>query len=163
MIDPITDEMIAALEMAAKEATPGPWTCYQPKGYSFDQINADNGSCVASDVDALYSTGNGPYIAAANPTTILSLIARLRAAEEDLDTWKSVFPDIAPDNVLPDRSVLEAQNATLKEQVERLREALKPFADAADDADQNPMSEMNGGIRCPIRYLRRARAALEDK
>ena len=42
-------------------------------------------------------------------------IERLR---DELDTWMSVFPDIAPESVLPDRSNLEKE-------IERLREALK--------------------------------------
>jgi hypothetical protein len=41
-------------------------------------------------------------------------IERLR---DELDTWMSVFPDIAPESVLPDRSNLEKE-------IERLREAL---------------------------------------
>ncbi len=39
---------------------------------------------------------------------------------EDLDTWKSVFPDIAPDRVLPDRSLLEAENERLRSALDRL-------------------------------------------
>lgn len=37
---------------------------------------------------------------------------------EELSIWKSVFPDIAPSSVLPDRSLLEAE-------IERLRAALE--------------------------------------
>lgn len=47
-----------------------------------------------------------------------SEIERLR---EELSIWKSVFPDIAPRSVLPDRSLLEAENA-------RLRAALREIA-----------------------------------
>jgi hypothetical protein len=54
--------------------------------------------------------------------------ARLR---EDLDIWKSVFPDIAPENVLPDRSTLEAENA-------RLREALRLYGDRIAMANAPP-------------------------
>jgi|SanBayMetagenome_1026888.scaffolds.fasta_scaffold04503_8 ElaB/YqjD/DUF883 family membrane-anchored ribosome-binding protein len=54
-------------------------------------------------------------------------IERLR---EELDTWKSVFPDIAPDRVLPDRSLLEAEN-------ERLRAALEAVDEALNDAAQD--------------------------
>lgn len=40
--------------------------------------------------------------------------ARIAELEDELDTWKSVFPDIAPDRVLPDRSLLEARIAKLE-------------------------------------------------
>jgi len=39
-------------------------------------------------------------------------IARLK---DELDTWQSVFPDIVPDRVLPDRSLLEAEIARLRD------------------------------------------------
>ena len=39
----------------------------------------------------------------------------LYAAQQELATWKSVFPDIAPDSVLPDRSLLVAANAQLRD------------------------------------------------
>jgi transposase len=37
-------------------------------------------------------------------THIDVLTARIAELEEEVDTWKSVFPDIAPERVLPDRS-----------------------------------------------------------
>jgi hypothetical protein len=54
--------------------------------------------------------------------------ARLRV---DLDIWMSVFPDIAPENVLPDRSTLEAENA-------RLRESLRLYGDRIAMANAPP-------------------------
>jgi uncharacterized coiled-coil DUF342 family protein len=45
-------------------------------------------------------------------------IERLR---KELDTWKSVFPDIAPERVQPDRSKLERE-------IERLRTALRKIS-----------------------------------
>ena len=56
-------------------------------------------------------------------------ITRLRAENErlteELSIRKSVFPDIAPERVLPDRSKLEAEN-------ERLREALRKGGEAVE-------------------------------
>lgn len=53
--------------------------------------------------------------------TSIEAADRIEALEEELSIWKSVFPDIAPERVLPDRSLLEAEN-------ERLRAALQDIA-----------------------------------
>lgn len=53
------------------------------------------------------------------------LTAELGKAEEELSTWQSVFPDIAPDRVLPDRSKLEAE---LLAEVRRLEADLQVIA-----------------------------------
>lgn len=50
------------------------------------------------------------------------LKAEIERLREELDTWQSVFPDIAPERVLPDRSRLHAEIA-------RLRAALSRIAD----------------------------------
>lgn len=42
--------------------------------------------------------------------------ARIAELEEELSIWKSVFPDVAPERVLPDRSKLE--NSLLKAEME---------------------------------------------
>jgi len=39
---------------------------------------------------------------------------------DELDTWMSVFPDIAPESVLPDRSNLEKEIERLRKRVELL-------------------------------------------
>lgn len=41
---------------------------------------------------------------------------RIAELEEELSIWKSVFPDVAPERVLPDRSKLE--NSLLKTEME---------------------------------------------
>jgi hypothetical protein len=51
-------------------------------------------------------------------------IERLR---DELDTWMSVFPDLAPESVLPDRSNLEKE-------IERLREALHQISLASQSS-----------------------------
>jgi hypothetical protein len=45
----------------------------------------------------------------------------IQSLRDELVVWQSVFPDIAPEAVLPDRAKLEAENA-------KLRNALRPFA-----------------------------------
>ena len=52
-------------------------------------------------------------------------IERLR---DELDTWMSVFPDLAPESVLPDRSNLEKE-------IERLRETLRRIANDEEGLD----------------------------
>ena len=51
--------------------------------------------------------------------------ARALVAEEELSIWKSVFPDIAPERVMPDRSLLEKELADLRAKAEKLAAALK--------------------------------------
>jgi len=58
---------------------------------------------------------------------VLELEAENTELREELDTWKSVFPDIAPASVLPDRSLLEADNARLRAALERLSNELRQF------------------------------------
>jgi len=43
-----------------------------------------------------------------------ALRKRLAAAEEELSIWKSVFPDIAPERVMPDHSLLHAEIKRLR-------------------------------------------------
>ncbi len=58
-----------------------------------------------------------------------ALRKRLAEAEEELSIWKSVFPDIAPERVMPDRSLLHAE-------IGKLREALKKARlDALEEAE----------------------------
>jgi hypothetical protein len=54
--------------------------------------------------------------------TITALTAEVERLREELDTWKSVFPDIAPASVLPDRSLLEAENERLRAALETVRD-----------------------------------------
>lgn len=71
----MTDAELNALEAAAKAATPGPWTAKEGPDFSEIFANDKNIALVGSQhVDAA-------YIAAANPATILELIAELRQAK----------------------------------------------------------------------------------
>lgn len=38
------------------------------------------------------------------PETIIAAVREIERLREEIDTWKSVFPDIAPDAVLPSRA-----------------------------------------------------------
>ena len=51
-----------------------------------------------------------------------ALRKRLAEAEEELSIWRSVFPDIAPERVLPDRSLHLARIAELEAALERIIE-----------------------------------------
>lgn len=76
----------ADLERLAKAATPGPW---QPQSFRADQSRVFNVLAGPSAVVARVHEGNprraepnAAFIAAANPSTVLELIAAARAKEE---------------------------------------------------------------------------------
>jgi esterase/lipase len=52
------------------------------------------------------------------------LLTEIDRLTEELSIWKSVFPDIAPQSVMPNRSLLEAELAAKDAEIERLRAAL---------------------------------------
>lgn len=89
----ITDELLAELEEAASNATPGPWSY---DGYYICTMRQDGETVYAESwnpvADALLSK-NVKYISAANPSTITALTAelrRLRAENAELakDAWR---------------------------------------------------------------------------
>ena len=45
---------------------------------------------------------------------------RIADLEEELSIWKSVFPDVAPERVLPDRSLLEKRLKDLEAALHRI-------------------------------------------
>jgi hypothetical protein len=70
------------LESIAKAATPGPWKSAHVKGHAFDQVFAEvNGGDFLCDVYGKTSV-DAAYIAAANPETMLALVAHIRKLEE---------------------------------------------------------------------------------
>jgi len=87
----MTDAEMAALEAAARAATPGPWTAYDAAAYgTFIKAGSMTGQMVASvqmyvglPLDTYLA--NGRHIAAAHPGAVLALIARVREAEQDRD------------------------------------------------------------------------------
>lgn len=87
--------------------------------------------------DAIRVHGENARVAlAAIQPHIARLAAENAALKEEIEIWKSVFPDIAPENVLPDRAKLEAENA-------RMREALEHSAAIVHDGGLAGLSKMD--------------------
>jgi len=73
------------------------------------------------EIERLRVAFNGMCGTAKNVLAQLATVNdEVKRLTEELDTWKSVFPDLAPENVQPDRALVEAENATLRAEVERL-------------------------------------------
>ena len=111
---------------------------------------------------------------------IATLEAQLADAREELKIWQSVFPDIAPRDVLPDRSALEAdlatataENAILAADRDRLRAALEPFVEVADGMGWDKLQSeelvhvigprLSAGCYIEAGTFRRARAVLNPE
>lgn len=86
----MTSDQIKELRRLAEVATPGPWVHRNNDG-SIGSVDAVSGPMVAQ-TQAMRTPGeqcnkernaNAAFIAAANPTAILSLIARIEALEQD--------------------------------------------------------------------------------
>ena len=86
-----------ALDALARNATPGPWS-HDPEDGRVDRLEDDEGEIVvAGQVIGTFWPHGGPtrqlllesadaeYIAAADPSTVLALIADLRRAQETVD------------------------------------------------------------------------------
>lgn len=67
-------------------------------------------------------------IAPALAAELLTARAEIARLTEELDTWKSVFPDIAPERVQPDRSKLEAGIERLTRERDAARSTLAQCA-----------------------------------
>lgn len=72
------------IERLARAATPGPWATVA--GPLNMHVSSRSGFVIGSEGMASYGqdVSNAAHIAAANPATVLALIARLRAAEAAL-------------------------------------------------------------------------------
>lgn len=111
----MTDDELVALEQAAKAATPGPWerdgslSIYGPH---HQQSHHSNGRIFIANVsagrnrdntafgnDGSSITGDGhadaAYIAAANPATILEMVADLKKARADACEWIDIARQLA--------------------------------------------------------------------
>lgn len=77
-------------------------------------------------------------LAATQADEIAALRAERDEAREELSTWQSVFPDIAPDSVLPDRSKLEADLASARALLVTAGEAMEPVRKRAQFLDETP-------------------------
>ena len=93
-----------ALEAKARKATPGPWTFTDYEGCT--HVWAKNSTAMVADnyVGQLVARARGfgadlpivenaDYIAACDPTTVLALITRLRAAEARIARVGSILSD----------------------------------------------------------------------
>lgn len=97
---------LAAIMEAAERATPGPWKRDNWRVLrAADLIGPPIAICSSS-----WDNGDAAFITAArnNIASVAAYAAGLEAENarlrEEIDTWKSVFPDIAPDSVLPSRT-----------------------------------------------------------
>lgn len=100
--------------------------------------------------------GHGVMLNAASVLAILADRETLKKerdqAREELSTWRSVFPDIAPDSVLPDRSKVEARVAALTALLEKAARGLRPFARVADsyERDEDGRISSEVGVHCCV-------------
>ena len=84
----MTEKEVDALEAAAKAATPGPFTI--PEGYKIYAVEKHFASAFErysynkdEVIDSEQAKANAAFIAAADPSLILNLIAELRQAKEE--------------------------------------------------------------------------------
>ena len=96
-----------ALAALAEAATPGPWEATR------DPKAKDDWWLVHTDTDILAMTGQqeAAYIAAADPTAILALIARLRAAEAVCEAARTLVNGLPEDNTTNWRALRAALDA----------------------------------------------------
>tara|TARA_Y100000034_G_scaffold117812_1_gene157736 strand:- start:8 stop:445 length:438 start_codon:yes stop_codon:yes gene_type:complete len=88
-----TDDLIAEIEAAMANATPGYW--YQSKGIGVVVDHNDCGvvceTCEDNPVDAI-------YIAACNPSNVRQLIARIRELEQE-QRWRDIDVEMPEEDV----------------------------------------------------------------
>ena len=88
-----TDDLIAEIEAAMANATPGYW--YQSKGIGVVVDHNDCGvvceTCEDNPVDAI-------YIAACNPSNVRQLIARIRELEQE-QRWRDIDEEMPEEDV----------------------------------------------------------------
>ena len=116
----MTDAELSNLESLAKAATPGPWE-YLPHNSKDAWVitSYQNPECEEYICSIAHAFGNiqekrnkdGLYITAANPTTILELIAELRQTKADLQRIKIEYMTLSWEN----RSICERFGLIRKE------------------------------------------------
>jgi hypothetical protein len=129
---------VGELERLARAATPGPW---HVQGVGIGGIEDTAGNVIAQAQqfkpvrnrdDLNDRIQNAAFIAAANPATVLALIAHLRAVEaRNVDLW-AVIDKLTADGC-------RAVTALIKCEAERdaLRAAVEPFAKMASGIPDN--------------------------
>lgn len=166
------------LERLAKSATPGPWTAsqtYPPDGYAIHAAGIPwQLAYVSSTLGANTShewpiEANASHIAAANPATVLALIADLRATRSRLAEME-VFIEAWRDRVRRTEDRLDAAVKVI-EPFAKLAEHKHLDRTVADDDFPLHLGLMNGNV-CQATIIerglhvgdvRRAAAFLADK
>jgi hypothetical protein len=128
----LTTERLDALEALAKAATPGPWyddegevVCDAKDWPLVSRIDADGTVCTegtAADI---------AYIAAANPATMLALIARLREAKKERRLKRWQLKESSEDVV----AFLQGQDRISAEMWKELGDAIGPLRERAEKAE----------------------------
>ena len=84
----MTDAELSALESLARAATPGPWDCdalSTVRSMNNDYRGVGIVYCAIDSTGRVPTINNAAYIAAANPATVLELIAELRQVKAERD------------------------------------------------------------------------------
>ena len=123
------------LKILAETATPGPWVAQHPNA-------GQRGSEVASgnrlnQVCADLGPSNALYIAAANPTVVLALVAEVEGLRKLPTAWSEVYEQSDELDALRDeklawlseRDQLKADNDLQAKEIEALRKAVEFGAD----------------------------------
>lgn len=127
-----------ALEALAKAATPGPWDATE--GDSGPEVHA--GEILRHEIDFLLREGghdqgrsDARFIAAADPSTILALIAELRQERE----WAGSLLDKAGEIAQQNRNLVEVRLA-LEAALSRAEETIAKARDVLRGVHQRPGS-----------------------
>lgn len=106
----MSTDNLDALKAKAKAATPGPWTFTDYEGSTHIWCGRHMSSMVADNYTegavarvrgfgaGLPIVENAAFIAACDPTTVLALLARLKAAEEAADEFAGALSDYGDPN-----------------------------------------------------------------
>lgn len=83
----LSEDELAALKALADAATPGPWDCGRdPSHYDAPEITKADGAFYVG-----VKMEDAAFIAAANPQTILALLAKIKKQESEIErAWKRV-------------------------------------------------------------------------
>jgi hypothetical protein len=115
---------LAELRKLALSATPGPWIHHRESGpYTYrDEVWSDaplkDGEGMGPVVDEINTKDDAAYIAAANPSTILSLLDEVERLREQNDTLEKAC-------LLKDE-----RTVVLRARLAQAEECIKPFAKA---------------------------------
>jgi hypothetical protein len=121
----MTEDIVDRLEVRAKAATPGPWTSPAP-----GRIGTEGGR--RTEIGILRRVADADYVAAADPQTVLSLIAEMRR-------WKLYAESL--------RDAMHEDEPAVWEQVRDALMAIGPGAPSpsAQDMVERLMAEPQGG------------------